>query len=926
MTIERAPPAAKLPMASAKGQGSAGGAPKDSWATIQGELSAVCDGSSSKAPRAKALAAVRDSFEAICRGPLDPSLSTSLGDAVRTSKATNSNTDDNKLIRSALAAATISSRIAPPPTATPASMADPSQEPVVAAAILMAAAKSGMLSSGPPLWHRVEACRAAIALLAAKSAALVEGPLNRREPRLTVPSSLTACLTSLAEASLDSAGTIADTARGTLASRPSSRSIRIGRGIGPAANLLPQIAGACGDLMRCAVSAQGGAVGAACAAGSTSPWSRDYSKRSLESLTEEEAWNESESARTVGAMLLAATMESRLPTISDTASGICASLAERCRFHAVSAQHALNNVVPPVGLPPGALPSDLKCLSVSLGDYARIHPEMLGLLAPAASEAAACAAIVTALCEVIDRVVPEMEFTRLDHLAIKAGTLASQAAGLDPGFPPPSTTRASRCVASVPSVLSDSSLAREWGVSNLDALAKLLNLRGVDEKAIPAKAFPQSPLAVVGAIAADSVEAAPVVADMVGTTAVFGSGNDKAKANAISQLPGELNPESGRATHAVDFAVLREAVSAVQKAVRAMDVAEDEATNRLRSRQTVHLAKIVNVVLADPLVSWALEWLMSLAAEPGTSLASRALQLRRKVTPTCVDTLHNAMKQAVQEARAATGALDVAISPAGSKTPDPAVAEVADMVRQDLPPSAVVRVVCAVSQPLGVLRPRALAAVGDEEAGRMNTFVVLSQWVSAALRERSERSFSMVSVTSLAIQRAASSLCLSPPSNAGDPKDAIPVSPDSIFPGKIASDCGLAVPSAEAHILNGDNRPFRALLSLFQAVTASCVDAAKEVSTRSTFLSPGAHSALAAESCLLQPLALAAAAVMPVGEGEGTEGGVSDFLAALHSAAIVQGPSWQELFRAVGSVLVDRGGAPCGVGNALLDLVGHDSM
>ncbi|KAA0166089.1 hypothetical protein FNF28_03257 [Cafeteria roenbergensis] len=87
---------------------------RGAWGDALRELKAQLAESAPRAVRAKGLVSLRSSLDAVERGDLDSELSGVLAGAVRLSKASTSNTDDNKIIRAAFAAATTAARVAPP--------------------------------------------------------------------------------------------------------------------------------------------------------------------------------------------------------------------------------------------------------------------------------------------------------------------------------------------------------------------------------------------------------------------------------------------------------------------------------------------------------------------------------------------------------------------------------------------------------------------------------------------------------------------------------------------------------------------------------------------------------------------------------------------------------------------------------------------
>ncbi|KAA0149411.1 hypothetical protein FNF29_05964 [Cafeteria roenbergensis] len=136
---------------------------RGAWGDALRELKAQLAESAPRAVRAKGLVSLRSSLDAVERGDLDSELSGVLAGAVRLSKASTSNTDDNKIIRAAFAAATTAARVAPP--SLPAQEHKGVSETIEGAAVALVSSKGW---GGAPLWHRCEAARAALAVAASR--------------------------------------------------------------------------------------------------------------------------------------------------------------------------------------------------------------------------------------------------------------------------------------------------------------------------------------------------------------------------------------------------------------------------------------------------------------------------------------------------------------------------------------------------------------------------------------------------------------------------------------------------------------------------------------------------------------------------------------------------------------------------------------
>ncbi|KAA0167144.1 hypothetical protein FNF31_01030 [Cafeteria roenbergensis] len=146
---------------------------RGAWGDALRELKAQLAESAPRAVRAKGLVSLRSSLDAVERGDLDSELSGVLAGAVRLSKASTSNTDDNKIIRAAFAAATTAARVAPP--SLPAQEHKGVSETIEGAAVALVSSKGW---GGAPLWHRATSVgdRWALPLAAERStaAALVQ--------------------------------------------------------------------------------------------------------------------------------------------------------------------------------------------------------------------------------------------------------------------------------------------------------------------------------------------------------------------------------------------------------------------------------------------------------------------------------------------------------------------------------------------------------------------------------------------------------------------------------------------------------------------------------------------------------------------------------------------------------------------------------
>lgn len=920
---------------------------RGAWGDAVRELKAQLAESAPRAVRAKGLVSLRSSLDAAERGDLDSELSGVLAGAVRLSKASTSNTDDNKIIRAALAAATTAARVAPP--TLPSQEHTGVSETIEGAAVALTASKGW---GGAPLWHRCEAARATLAVTASRFDAVrastpVEGLMAAAEAASRPPQAAVDAVRDFAAAAASAGSSACAAADKAVAAGRANRSLRIASGAGASLYSLPGLCAAAADMARC------GAAGSA--------WVALASSQSLGAATVGTAAASSGAAATTAASayklscslganaasVIAATLVGGLGGAQAPAARSAASIALRATRHASLAhQH---------GLP----------ASVRL-----CHAAAACSLAVTLSDAVGAALMETS---VGDRWALPLAAERST-----AAGLVQAAAGLDPTTA--STSAAASAARKAADVTNSSAVleassgsagiasrtAAEVAAADAAAVAAAsgtpLSARAAGGSGETAAPVTQAELLLPAAALATSRDAAPAAAELLGAGGAWGAGSARAAATAVGAVPAELAAESLRASGVVDPLLLRAATAAVGRALASRSAAEALATASLLPQRTEALCACVTAAderkglgrCADMLRGCGVPELCRL----GSDAAATALSLRRAGAGFAKAALVAALsvdKEALAAEKEAAAGTDGSVRGAARlEAARAAAAAAAPLLEDRLPPTAVLRVVAAAASALACVRPSAIAAQSDARRGKRTSLVALSGWAGAAMRERSPRSLSLAVMLLRCVADVAAGIATGDAPGASGHEARVPSAgsdgsdSDADAAGRKSADGTgdadtdgasqasvralmvregvIAAPAAAT--IDSDPRPAEILLPLLQALSEGlrpCDDTSSGLPIAPIRGSPesaatamqGGGAPQAVEAVLVGPLAVAAAAVTPLPSLDAPH--AAWLIDALQGACDLPGVPARRLLDGACEALKRRGGPPAALAMGLLD-------
>lgn len=918
---------------------------RGAWGDALRELKAQLAESAPRAVRAKGLVSLRSSLDAVERGDLDADLSGVLAAAVRLSKASNSNTDDNKIIRAAFAAATTAARVAPP--TLPSHEHTSVSETVEGAAVALTTAKTW---GGTPLWHRCEAIRATLAVTASRFDAVrastpVESLLAAATAASRPPQAAVDAVRDLAAAAASAGSAAAAAADKAVAAGRANRSLRVASGAGAALYSLPGLCAAAADMARC------GAAGAASIAlaslkplAGSAAASAGSSGAGGSASTAATAYKQSSSLGANAASVIAAALVGGVGGVQAPAARAAASIALRATRHAsLVHQHGVSSGV-------RLCHAAAACaLVVSLSDAvgAALLETSVGdrWALPLAAERSTAAGLVQAAAGLDPLTISA---SAAAAAARKAADVSNSSAVLEAASG--SAGIASRTAAQV--VAADAA-----GVAAASGAPLLVGTAGRGgETAAPVT---QAELLLPGASLATSRDAAPVAAELLGAGGGWGAGSARAAAAAVSAVPAELTAESLRASGVVEPLLLRAATAAVGRALAARAAAEAPAAAALLPQRTEALCACVAAVderkgvgrCAELLSGCGVPELVRLGADAAAAVASLRDAGAGFAKAALVAAL-SADKAALAAEKEASAGTDGSVRGAARlEAARAAAAAAAPLLEDRLPSSSVLRVVAAAASSLAAVRPSAIAAQTDARRGKRTSLVALAGWVGAAVRERSPRSLSLAVMllrcvtdvaAGIATGDAATSRVARGPSAGSDDSESDEGDGATTATGGAGdetSDTSTAnvrallvregvVAAPGAATIDSDQRPAEILLPLLLALTEAlrpCDDTSSGLpvapvrgsAEEAAAAIRGGGAPQAVEAVLVGPLAVAAAAVTPLPSLHAPH--AAWLIDALQGACDVPGVPARRLLDRACEALRRRGGAPAALATGLLE-------